>query len=218
MKRLVADRGVAVVGVRGVRRGSASAGVERRQPRPRRAARHGRHPGRFADAEADHARSRRRRGAADRRGDGARQDRGESEPRLEGRAAGGGRITSVLVKIGDAVAKDQPLLTIQSPDADAAMSTFLSAQAGVTQARAALVQGAGRLRPLVRSLRAQRRREEGRAVAPRARSRRPRPPSSRRRPSREQAQRRLAGPRADAGRLQAGGGRCARRSPARCWS
>jgi cobalt-zinc-cadmium efflux system membrane fusion protein len=50
-----------------------------------------------------------------------------------------GRVTSVLVKTGDAVKKDQPLLTIQSPDADAAMSTFLSAQAAVTQARAALV-------------------------------------------------------------------------------
>jgi len=33
-----------------------------------------------------------------------------------------GRILSVLVKTGDAVRKDQPLLTIQSPDADAAMS------------------------------------------------------------------------------------------------
>jgi cobalt-zinc-cadmium efflux system membrane fusion protein len=50
-----------------------------------------------------------------------------------------GRITSVLVQTGDAVRKDQPLLTIQSPDADAAMSTYLSAQASVTQARAGLV-------------------------------------------------------------------------------
>jgi cobalt-zinc-cadmium efflux system membrane fusion protein len=50
-----------------------------------------------------------------------------------------GRVTSVLVKTGDAVRKDQALLTIQSPDADAAMSTFLSAQAGLTQVRAALV-------------------------------------------------------------------------------
>jgi cobalt-zinc-cadmium efflux system membrane fusion protein len=49
-----------------------------------------------------------------------------------------GRITTVLVKMGDAVRKDQPLLTIQSPDADAAISTFLSAEAAVTQARAAL--------------------------------------------------------------------------------
>ena len=50
-----------------------------------------------------------------------------------------GRVTSVSVRIGDAVTKDQPLLTIQSSDADAAMSTFLSARAAVTQARAALV-------------------------------------------------------------------------------
>jgi membrane fusion protein, heavy metal efflux system len=50
-----------------------------------------------------------------------------------------GRIMTVLVKTGDAVRKDQPLLTIQSPDADAAMSMFLSAQASVTQAQAALI-------------------------------------------------------------------------------
>src|SRR5690349_14834305 len=48
-----------------------------------------------------------------------------------------GRITAVLVKPGDAVKRDQPLLTIQSPDADAAMSAYLSAQAGVAQAEAA---------------------------------------------------------------------------------
>ena len=50
-----------------------------------------------------------------------------------------GRVTRVLVKVGDAVRKDQPLLTIQSPDADAAMSAYLSAQASVAQAQAALV-------------------------------------------------------------------------------
>ena len=49
-----------------------------------------------------------------------------------------GRIVSVMVKMGDAVHKDQPLLSIQSPDADAAMSAYLSAQAGLTQNRAAL--------------------------------------------------------------------------------
>jgi cobalt-zinc-cadmium efflux system membrane fusion protein len=49
-----------------------------------------------------------------------------------------GRILTVLVKTGDAVRKDQPLLTIQSPDAEAAMSAFLSAQASVTQAQAGL--------------------------------------------------------------------------------
>jgi cobalt-zinc-cadmium efflux system membrane fusion protein len=49
-----------------------------------------------------------------------------------------GRVSNVLVKTGDAVKKDQPLLTITSPDADAAMSAYLSAQANVTQAQAAL--------------------------------------------------------------------------------
>jgi cobalt-zinc-cadmium efflux system membrane fusion protein len=50
-----------------------------------------------------------------------------------------GRIVTVLVRMGDAVSKNQALLTMQSPDADAAMSTFLSADAAVTQAHAALV-------------------------------------------------------------------------------
>src|SRR5260221_11076534 len=55
----------------------------------------------------------------------------------------GGRVTSVLVKTGDAVRKDQALLTIQSPDADAAMSAYLSAQAAIMQVRAALVKAQG---------------------------------------------------------------------------
>src|SRR5581483_2587138 len=42
-------------------------------------------------------------------------------------------------KTGDAVTKDQPLLALESPDADTAMSADLSAQAAVTQAQAALV-------------------------------------------------------------------------------
>ncbi len=49
-----------------------------------------------------------------------------------------GRITAVLVKIGDAVRKDQPLLSVQSPDADAAMSAYLSARAAEGQASVAL--------------------------------------------------------------------------------
>jgi cobalt-zinc-cadmium efflux system membrane fusion protein len=48
-----------------------------------------------------------------------------------------GRISAVLVKVGDAVRKDQPLLTIVSPDADAAMSAFLSAGAALTQSQSA---------------------------------------------------------------------------------
>jgi len=50
----------------------------------------------------------------------------------------GGRIVSVMVKTGDAVRKDQPLLTIQSPDADAAMSAYLSARAAEGQSEVAL--------------------------------------------------------------------------------
>jgi len=49
-----------------------------------------------------------------------------------------GRIASVLVKIGDAVVRDQPLVTILSPDADSAMSASVTAQSSVTQAEAAL--------------------------------------------------------------------------------
>jgi len=49
-----------------------------------------------------------------------------------------GRVTAVFVKTGDAVAKDQPLLRLQSPDADAAMSAYLSAAAAERQAEVAL--------------------------------------------------------------------------------
>jgi membrane fusion protein, heavy metal efflux system len=49
-----------------------------------------------------------------------------------------GRIAEVLVKTGDAVKKDQPLLTLASPDADGAISAYLSAKATVGQAGVAL--------------------------------------------------------------------------------
>jgi cobalt-zinc-cadmium efflux system membrane fusion protein len=49
-----------------------------------------------------------------------------------------GRISEVLVKLGDAVRKGQPLLTLESPDADTAQSTYLQAQAALTQAKANL--------------------------------------------------------------------------------
>src|SRR5437870_2438767 len=39
-----------------------------------------------------------------------------------------GRIVGVLVKVGDAVRRDQPLFTIDSPDADAAMSADMQAE------------------------------------------------------------------------------------------
>lgn len=49
-----------------------------------------------------------------------------------------GRVSSVLVKVGDAVTRDQPLLTLVSPDADAATSALISADASLAQAQAAL--------------------------------------------------------------------------------
>ena len=76
-----------------------------------------------------------------------------------------GRIDRVLVKIGDAVRKDQPLLTINSPDADAAMSAFLSAAGDGDAGAGGARQGAGRFRSRVRSVRPQRGGEEGRAGA-----------------------------------------------------
>jgi len=51
----------------------------------------------------------------------------------------GGRIVSVAVKVGDAVAAGAPLLTVEGPDADAAVSAALTAEANVAQARAAIV-------------------------------------------------------------------------------
>jgi len=51
-----------------------------------------------------------------------------------------GRIVRVNVKLGDSVAAGQPLLAVESPDADAAESVFLQSQAAVTQANAALTQ------------------------------------------------------------------------------
>jgi cobalt-zinc-cadmium efflux system membrane fusion protein len=49
-----------------------------------------------------------------------------------------GRVASVLVRIGDSVERGQPLMTIESPDADAAESNYRQAQAALTQARANL--------------------------------------------------------------------------------
>jgi cobalt-zinc-cadmium efflux system membrane fusion protein len=48
-----------------------------------------------------------------------------------------GRVTTVLVRIGDFVRQGQPLLTVESADIDAAVSGFQQAQAAVTQARSA---------------------------------------------------------------------------------
>jgi cobalt-zinc-cadmium efflux system membrane fusion protein len=49
-----------------------------------------------------------------------------------------GRVATVLVKVGDAVRREQALFTLDSPDADAAMSADLQAEAAVAQARATL--------------------------------------------------------------------------------
>lgn len=50
-----------------------------------------------------------------------------------------GRISSTTVKIGDFVPQGAPLLSIESPDVDLALSTQLQAEAGVTQARSGLL-------------------------------------------------------------------------------
>jgi membrane fusion protein, heavy metal efflux system len=50
-----------------------------------------------------------------------------------------GRITSVSAKIGDSVYAGQPMLTIESPDADAAESAYLQADAALTQSKSNLV-------------------------------------------------------------------------------
>ncbi len=49
-----------------------------------------------------------------------------------------GRVTSVIPKIGDYVKQGQPLLTIESSDADAAVSASQQAQSVVTQTKSAL--------------------------------------------------------------------------------
>ena len=49
-----------------------------------------------------------------------------------------GRVTAVQAKIGDFVRQGQPLLTVESADADSAVSSALQAQATVTQAKSIL--------------------------------------------------------------------------------
>jgi len=58
----------------------------------------------------------------------------------------GGRILKVLVKLGDHVEQEQPLLTMESPDGDAAVSADLQAQSTERQTRAALQKAEGDLR------------------------------------------------------------------------
>ena len=48
-----------------------------------------------------------------------------------------GRVVAVRAKVGDAVEQGQPVLTVDSPDADAAVAAAIQAEAGERQARAA---------------------------------------------------------------------------------
>lgn len=50
-----------------------------------------------------------------------------------------GRVTAVLVALGDRVSAGQPLVLMDSPDADAAISAVLQAEASVNQAGSALL-------------------------------------------------------------------------------
>lgn len=50
-----------------------------------------------------------------------------------------GRISSVLVHLGDAVKLGEPVLVVESPDADVAMSAYLTAKAAVNTAKSALL-------------------------------------------------------------------------------
>jgi cobalt-zinc-cadmium efflux system membrane fusion protein len=64
----------------------------------------------------------------------------ETNPNLVSRVALPltGRVSSVLVKLGDSVKRGEPILTIEAPDADAAVSAYLQGQAAITQAKANL--------------------------------------------------------------------------------
>ena len=50
-----------------------------------------------------------------------------------------GRVLAVFVRLGDTVAEGQPLVNLNSPDADAAISTYLQADATLRQAKVTLV-------------------------------------------------------------------------------
>lgn len=51
-----------------------------------------------------------------------------------------GRVTRVLVNLGDGVAAGQPLLTLESPEANAAATTYRQSESVITQANATLSQ------------------------------------------------------------------------------
>jgi len=62
----------------------------------------------------------------------------ETNPNLVSRVALPltGRVSSVLVKLGDSVKRGEPILTLEAPDADAAVSAYLQGQAAINQAKA----------------------------------------------------------------------------------
>ena len=64
----------------------------------------------------------------------------ETNPNLVSRVALplAGRVSSVMVKLGDAVNRGDPLLSLESPDADAGVGAYLQGQAAITQAKANL--------------------------------------------------------------------------------
>ncbi|MEO8597176.1 MAG: efflux RND transporter periplasmic adaptor subunit [Candidatus Solibacter sp.] len=64
----------------------------------------------------------------------------ETNPNLVSRVALPltGRVSAVMVKLGDAVKRGDPLLTLESPDADAGVGAYLQSQAAITQAKANL--------------------------------------------------------------------------------
>ena len=64
----------------------------------------------------------------------------ETNPNLVSRVALplAGRVSSVMVKLGDAVQRGDALLSLESPDADAGVGAYLQGQAAITQARANL--------------------------------------------------------------------------------
>lgn len=56
-----------------------------------------------------------------------------------------GRVLTVLAKLGDRVEQGQPLLTMDSPDADAAIAAYLQAEATERQTRVALLKSSADL-------------------------------------------------------------------------
>ena len=158
MKSLVDDRRrpVAVAGMRG--KESASAATSTKPPTRGR-----RDSAGLADAGADQAREGRHEGAADRRNRRARQDRGEPESRLEGRAAGDGPRGQRDGQSGRRGAQGSAAALAPEPRRrrrDVGVPVGAGRRhAGARGAR----EGAVGLRSLVRPLRAQRGREEGRA-------------------------------------------------------